>query len=75
MDLLKALDQKISVLEARLKTLVAARRLLASEDKGGDAPFPKPAGRMSAKGRAAIARAQKKRWREVRAAKKTKRKT
>jgi hypothetical protein len=74
MDLLKALDLKIAAVQKELSTLLAARKLLSgSSIKGGDAPFPKAGstkGTMSAKGRAAIAKAQKARWAKVRAAKK-----
>jgi len=69
MDLLKALDTKIADVQKELARLLAAKKLLSQNDKGGDAPFPRQ-GKMSAKGRAAIAKAQKARWAKVRAAKK-----
>ena len=75
MDLLKALDQKIGAVQKELGQLLAAKKLITGSDKGGDAPFPKPGatkGKMSAKGRAAIAKAQKARWAKVKAAKKAK---
>jgi hypothetical protein len=75
MDLLQVIDSKIASVRKELETLIAARKLLSKTDKGGDAPFPKlgaTKSKMSAKGRAAIAKAQKARWAKVRAAKKAK---
>ena len=74
MDILKAIDSQIAALQNELKTLLAARKLLSKGTIGRDAPFPvvAPKGAMSAKGRAAIAKAQKARWAKVRAAKKAK---
>jgi hypothetical protein len=72
MDLLQVIDSKIASVRKELETLLAARKLLSRTDAGGDAPFPRPQGRMSAKGRAAIAKAQKARWAKVKAAKKAK---
>ena len=65
MDLLEALDARIAALQKQLETLLAARKLIA-----GDAPPPKPEGKISAAGKAAIAKAQRERWAKIKAAKK-----
>jgi hypothetical protein len=67
MDLLEALDARIAALQKQLETLLAARKLIA-----GDAPPPKPEGKISAAGKAAIAKAQRERWAKIKAAKKGK---
>jgi hypothetical protein len=74
MDLLAVLDSKIAALKQDLETHQAARKLLTKERATKDGPFPKVVGsvkrKMSAKGRAAIAKAQRERWAKVKAAKK-----
>jgi hypothetical protein len=70
-DLLKALDEKIATLRKELEAHLAARKLLAHEGVKKDGPFPRK-GRMSAAGRAAIAKAQKARWAKVNAGKRAK---
>lgn len=67
MDLLEAMKEEAALLGRKLKQLNAMILSYASDKP---AKKTRKTGGMSPKGRAAVARAQKKRWAKVRAAKK-----